>query len=109
LSLEIPTTLILGLSWSNSFTTYYKLLSVRSFVCFVRDELLYDTEGSDKEKFQSLASGNSNLLKKWKIDENSYTDVYVKLMRKLNENAHPFFDTEDNFILNEDDFERERN
>lgn len=85
----------------------YQLLSVRSFIIFVRDEILAEKDANIKQKLESLFKEKPVLFEKWKIDKCSCFDIYSTLMNKLNNNAHPFFSTKDNFILNENDLERE--
>jgi hypothetical protein len=75
-------------------------------MCFIRDECLSHKKGSYEAKFQALAE-HPDLLNKWKIAKKLFINIYQKCMQKLNENAHSFFDTKENFVLNEADLERE--
>jgi hypothetical protein len=74
---------------------------------FIRDEFLFEVEGTFKEKLMVLADDNLDLLEEWKIDKDEYFSIYQKLMKVLNEHAHPFFDTNEAFILVEGDLKLE--
>ncbi|CAH1374376.1 unnamed protein product [Tenebrio molitor] len=84
-----------------------KLLNVRSFIFYVKDEHLSNKSGSNESKFQTLAAEHPELLKKWKIEKKSFCDILQKLMKKLNADADPFFDCDENFVLDEADMQRE--
>ncbi|XP_044265634.1 uncharacterized protein LOC123011965 [Tribolium madens] len=82
-----------------------KLLTIRSFMRFIRDEFLFNVKGTFKDKLMVLANDNPELLEEWKIDK--YFSIYLTLMNDLNQHAHPFFDTDEAFILVEGDLELE--
>jgi hypothetical protein len=86
---------------------YYQLLSVRSFIVFVRDEIVADKGLNYRKKLDYLFNEQHELFEKWNIDEYSYATVYLSLMEKLNDNAHPFFDSKENFIINENNLKKE--
>jgi hypothetical protein len=80
-----------------------KLLTLRSFMIYIRDEFLCELSGTIKEKLAILAEDNPELCKEWQIEGTNFHKIYISLMQKLNENAHPFFDINSAFTLAEDD------
>jgi hypothetical protein len=55
---------------------YYQLLSVRSFIVFVRDEILADKGLNYRKKLDYLFNEQPELFEKWNIDEYYYVNIY---------------------------------